>query len=428
MDDPASNDTETVIFAVTPQEGQVVLLLLLIQSIASLIATAFGISVFFSIRYKYPRLVNRVTFRLALATMISDFGISVFQLIGATLASPTGPSCIIAIWGTVFFSLTSIFFPTCIALNLQIVFIHGYRGRLKLEMFYFIISIALASILSLAPFADNMYGWDVPEAVCWYRDSGTKLSIVWQWASFYTWEIICILYCIITLICIGVKLHKVSSQSISTNNIDGQTMTSQYDKNVLRNKAIISLVVGKVVWYPVVPIITQGPSFLFETDIYVNQKVNFVFSILATLISFQGFLNTIVFMQDIAVSRAYKLTKLNWWCNYVNKYEESYPHLSRNKAFDPLDSVDQEIKDEQQQQSQKQPSFAEKLRYRFLISFFSKPKGDKVLIEYDQYMTVKDDDELLSTQSMNDKNSDDATVKDDGDNLDRFNKNVLSKL
>ncbi|CAJ0841643.1 11158_t:CDS:2 [Entrophospora sp. SA101] len=411
MSDPVSNNTADVTFAVTPEEGQVVLTLLLIQSTASLIATVLGISVFFSIRHKYPRLVNRVTFRLALATMISDFGISVAQLIGATLASPTGPSCIIAIWGTVFFSLMSIFLPTCIAINLQIMFIHGYRGRLKLEMFYFIISIALASILSLAPFADNMYGWDVPEATCWYRDSGTKLSITWQWASFYTWEIICILYCIITLICIGVKLHKVSSQSISTNNIDGQTMTSQYDKNVLRNKTIISLVVGKVVWYPVVPIITQGPNFLFETDIYVNQKVNFVFSILATLLSFQ------VFMQDIAVSRAYRLTKLNWWYNHVNKYEESYPHLSRNKALDPLESVDRvdhELKDKNQKQSQQQPSVAEKLRYNLLTLLFSKPKGDEMLTEYDQYMTVKDDEELLSTtQTMNDKNDGDAKKMSD---------------
>ncbi|CAJ0757548.1 9322_t:CDS:2 [Entrophospora sp. SA101] len=426
MSDPVSNNTADVTFAVTPEEGQVVLTLLLIQSTASLIATVLGISVFFSIRHKYPRLVNRVTFRLALATMISDFGISVAQLIGATLASPTGPSCIIAIWGTVFFSLMSIFLPTCIAINLQIMFIHGYRGRLKLEMFYFIISIALASILSLAPFADNMYGWDVPEATCWYRDSGTKLSITWQWASFYTWEIICILYCIITLICIGVKLHKVSSQSISTNNIDGQTMTSQYDKNVLRNKTIISLVVGKVVWYPVVPIITQGPNFLFETDIYVNQKVNFVFSILATLLSFQGFLNTIVFMQDIAVSRAYSLTKLKWWHNHVNKYEESYPHLSRNKA---IDSADHEVKDENQKQSQQQPSFGEKLRYNLLTLLFSKPKGDKTLIEYDQYMTVKDDEELLSTtQTMNDQADGDAKVNDDEGNLNQFNKNVLCKL
>jgi hypothetical protein len=272
-----------------------------------------------------------------------------------------------------------------------------------------------------------MYGWDAPEAVCFYRDSGTKLSFIWQWASFYFWEIICILYIIVILICVGVKLYKVSSQTVSSN-ISGQTITSRYDKNVLRNKAIISVVVKKVIWYPVVPIITQGPNFLFETDIYVNQKVNVVFSMLATLLTLQGFLNTIAFMQDAAVSRAYKLTKLNWWYNHVNKYEELYPHLSRNKAFDPLDS-DHEVKDEQQQQNQKQPSFAEKLRYNLLVSLFSKPTGDELLVEYDHYMTTRDEGgESEFIQSTKEKSDSDTTVNDDDYDLEEFNKNVLCKL
>ncbi|CAJ0845168.1 3082_t:CDS:1 [Entrophospora sp. SA101] len=131
-------------------------------------------------------------------------------------------------------------------------------------------------------------------------------------------------------------------------------------------------------------------------------------------------------MQDIAVSRAYSLTKLKWWHNHVNKYEESYPHLSRNKA---IDSADHEVKDENQKQSQQQPSFGEKLRYNLLTLLFSKPKGDKTLIEYDQYMTVKDDEELLSTtQTMNDQADGDAKVNDDEGNLNQFNKNVLCKL
>ncbi|CAJ0755767.1 17255_t:CDS:2 [Entrophospora sp. SA101] len=307
--------------------------------------------------------------------------------------------------------------------NLQIVFIHEYRGRRKLEMFYFIGSLSLASILSLIPFSENMYGWNEPEGLCFFRDSGTKTSIIWQWASFYAWELLCILYCTITLICVAVKLYKVSSQSVNTN-ISGQTVSSRYEKNVLRNKAIISLVVKRVIWYPVVPIITQAPNFLVETDIYVNQKINFAFLVLATFITFQGFLNTIVFMQDLAVSRAYRLTKLSWWYNHVNKYEELYPHLSRNKAFDQLDLTNEiEVKNG----LQKQPSFVENLRYDLLTLLFSKPKGDKMLIEYDQFMTVRDDEEFL-TQPINDKIDDGAIIKDDDSTLNKFNKNVLCKL
>ncbi|CAJ0756890.1 5707_t:CDS:2 [Entrophospora sp. SA101] len=422
MSDTASNDTETVTYAVTEEQGKTNLLFSLVESVVSLVAVAFGIFVYFYIRYKYPRLVDRVTFRLALATMISDFGICIALLINSAFGSPIGSTCTGVIWAYVFFSLTSIFFPTCIALNLQIVFLHEYRGRCKLEMLYFTVSTVLALILSLLPFADHMYAWNYPEGGCFFRDSGTKLSITWQWGSFYVWEILCILYCIIILICVAVKLYK--NRSVNAN-ISGQTVTSQYEKNVLRNKTIMSLVVKKAIWYPIVPIITQAPNFLVETDIYVNQRINYAFLIMSSLNAAQGFLNTIVFMQDIAVSRAYRLTKLNWWYNHVNKYEESYPHLSRNKAFGPLDSadrVDNEAKNEQKQQIQKQPSFGEKLRYNLLTLLFSKPKGDEMLTEYDQYMTVKNDEELVSTQSIND---DDAKVKDGEGAIGQFNKNNL---
>ncbi|CAJ0856786.1 2418_t:CDS:2 [Entrophospora sp. SA101] len=436
MSDPVPSDTETVTYAVTEEQGKTNLLFSLVESVVSLVAVTFGILVFFYIRYKYPRLVDRVTFRLALATMISDFGICIALLINSAFGSPIGSTCTGVIWAYVFFSLTSIFLPTCIAINLQIVFINEYRGRRKLEMFYFIVSTVLALILSLLPFADHMYAWNYPEGGCFFRDSGTKLSITWQWASFYVWEIICILYCTIILICVAVKLYRVANQTITTHtgNLSGQTLTSRYEKNVLRNKAIISLVVKKVIWYPIVPIITQAPNFLVETDIYVNQKINYVFLIMSSFNAAQGFLNTIVFMQDLAVSRAYKLTKLDWWCNYVNKYEESYPHLSRNKAFGPLDSadrVDNEAKNEQKQQIQKQPSFGEKLRYNLLTSLLNKPKGDVLLAEYDQYITTRDDDDIeLSTTSVPDKPDDDVggTVNDDEGNLGQFNKNVLSKL
>jgi hypothetical protein len=262
-----------------------------------------------------------------------------------------------------------------------------------------------------------MYGWDAPEEMCFFRDSGTKLSIVWQWAVYYSWEIICILYCTATLISVVIKLSKQS-----LNNVSDKTMTSQHEKNALRNKTIMSLVVKRIIWYPIVPIITQAPNFLVETDIYINQKVNYAFLIMSTFFASQGFLNTIVFMQDIAVSRAGRLAKLSWWNNYVNKYEELYPHLSRNKASG---HVDNEVK--QHQESQKQPLFAEKLRYNLLTTLFNKPKEDTMLGEYDEFMTLKDDEEI-STLSIKEKKDGDATIDDEDNALEQFNKEVLCKL
>src|SRR5437868_458416 len=92
-------------------------------------------------------------------------------------------------------------------------------------------------------------------------------------------------------------------------------------------------------------------------------------------------------MQDIAVTRAYRLTKLRWWINNVNKYEESYPHLSRNKTFtsstNPM--INNEAKNDGKKEKTSQPSFIEKLRYNFLILFFKKPKESDVIISDDPY-------------------------------------------
>src|SRR5436309_3273521 len=50
---------------------------------------------------------------------------------------------------------------------------------------------------------------------------------------------LCILYCAAILICVVVKLRQAFYQLVDTN-IGGKTMTSQYEKNVLKKKAVIS--------------------------------------------------------------------------------------------------------------------------------------------------------------------------------------------
>ena len=102
MSDPDA--TETVVYSITDEQGKVVLLLFLIGGIISLITATFGTLVFFYIRYKYPRLADRVTFRLALVTMISDFCVSGSMILASIFAFP-GPVCTATTWGLVFFSL-----------------------------------------------------------------------------------------------------------------------------------------------------------------------------------------------------------------------------------------------------------------------------------------------------------------------------------
>ena len=130
-------------------------------------------------------------------------------------------------------------------------------------------------------------------------------------------------------------------------------------------------------------------------------------------------------MQDIAVTRAYRLTKLSWWINYINKYEESYPNFSRNKAF--ISSTNSVVNNETKNEGKtQQPSFAEKLRYNFLTLIFKKPKESDAIINDDPYYFDYNNNDEIRT------NITDGTVDLEKDNESQdsqeFNKEMLSKL
>ncbi|CAG8539066.1 21226_t:CDS:2, partial [Racocetra persica] len=129
-----------------------------------------------------------------------------------------------------------------------------------------------------------------------------------------------------------VKLRSV------TKKIDGafgSIPTSQLSSYpTLLNKTLISSVVRRVVWYPVVPLVAQFCNSFFETYAYVNHVVSYPLFLLCYIgMSLQGLLNALVFSQDIAVTRAFQSIKLHWWITNVNRYEFTYPHLSYNKAI-----------------------------------------------------------------------------------------------
>ena len=98
---------------------------------------------------------------------------------------------------------------------------------------------------------------------------------------------LCVLYCAIILIAVMVKLRKISNQ-LGNSSINGKTITSQYEKNVLKRKAFISSVVKRIAWYPLVPLISQGPNFLYETDIYATHQVSFILGLLTAITATEG--------------------------------------------------------------------------------------------------------------------------------------------
>ncbi|CAG8835442.1 30329_t:CDS:2, partial [Gigaspora margarita] len=260
----------------------------------------------------------------------------------------------------------------CGYLNLHIIFINEYKGRYKFENYYFTFAFSLALLLSLLPIADNMYGFDDSESGCWYRDSGQEYNLIWQWATLFVWVHASTLYCAFVIIMVIRKLKNISEK------VDFDSSTSGFP--TLINKTVITSIVRRIVWYPMVPLTTQFFTSSVETHAYINHVISYPLFLLCFIsTSLQGLLNALVFSQDIAVTRAFQAIKLQWWTSNVNSYESHYPHRSYNKA-----NTDEFIE---------LKTLNQWLRYMLLIKLFSPPKSSPQLSQ------------LISTKNLSPINS-----------------------
>ena len=110
-----SESDNTITSSATPDQTLVISRLIMSLNSISLTAATIGVLTFLYIRLKYPKLADRVTFRIAFAGMASEVLFSVFQIILNTQLTPA-PLCVFLVWGWTFFSLISVFIPTCIAI------------------------------------------------------------------------------------------------------------------------------------------------------------------------------------------------------------------------------------------------------------------------------------------------------------------------
>ncbi|KAF0405448.1 hypothetical protein F8M41_008928 [Gigaspora margarita] len=241
---------------------------------------------------------------------------------------------------------------------------------------------------------------------CWYRDSGEEYNIIWQWLTLFGWIYASILYCAIVVIMVIRKLRSINKE---INDVYGYSTSQLSNYPTLINKKVISSVVRRIIWYPLVPLVTQFSNSSVETYAYFYRVVSYPLLLLCVIgMSLQGLLNSLASTQDIAVTHAFQAVKLQLWISNVNSYENHYPHRSHNKGiideFSMLrksnncielkglncnktdiiknDEVTNEdiINDNVNNNNNNnnlvlQPSFLEWLSYMLLIKLFSVPKN-----------------------------------------------------
>nr|CAG8559125.1 15279_t:CDS:2 [Entrophospora candida] len=384
------------IVPITVEQSLTITRIALPLNVLSILASSIGCLVFIFIRISYPRLADRVIFRLAFAAMLSDISYSSFQVLNLVVTTP-GTLCILSTWGWVFTTLISVFFIDCIAINLQVIFLHEYEGRRDLEKYYFILPSVFALTLSLLPLTRDMYGFDIPEQICWYRYSGTTLSIVWQWSTLFIWQQISVLYCIIILFAVTLKLRYASSQfnealkendkrindAQDNNNAKSATLAKTSTNVLLKRGTLITSVIRKVLWFPVVPLISQTPTFLAETDMYFSKSIKYellLFGFVAASIQDSIELDMMVL-------------------NINDENDDDNNEIITNKKPTTTNNISNEIDQQDQERFSSsnlsnpllipKPSLVETLKYHLLIRLFDQPKNlDEFVISFVQTSTT----------------------------------------
>ncbi|CAJ0764631.1 18756_t:CDS:10 [Entrophospora sp. SA101] len=357
------------IIPITVEQSLTITRIALPLNVLSILASSIGCLVFIFIRISYPRLADRVIFRLAFAAMLSDIFYSSFQVLNLVVTT-SGTLCILSTWGWVFSTLISVFFIDCIAINLQVIFLHEYEGRRDLEKYYFILPSVFALTLSLLPLTQDMYGFDIPEQICWYRYSGTTLSIVWQWSTLFIWQQISVLYCIIILFAVTLKLPTLAKTSTNV---------------LLKRGTLITSVVRKVLWFPVVPLISQTPTFLAETDMYFSKSIKY------ELLLF-GFVAASIQDKD-SIELDMMVLNIN------DENDDDNNEIITNKKPTTTNNISNEIDQQDQERFSSsnlsnpllipKPSLVETLKYHLLIRLFDQPKNlDEFVISFVQTSTT----------------------------------------
>ncbi|KAJ3876404.1 hypothetical protein F5051DRAFT_292356, partial [Lentinula edodes] len=122
--------------------------------------------------------LNRVSFRiLAFALAVN----TVFGIVNAIGGSFTGPTwtCGFTIWILQVTLQLSSFLMFSIALNMQLIIVHGINGQ-RMEKFYMLGSIVISLGVTIPAYATKQYGWDPLVLDCWYANSNQRERIAWQ--------------------------------------------------------------------------------------------------------------------------------------------------------------------------------------------------------------------------------------------------------
>ncbi|KAJ1926294.1 hypothetical protein IWQ60_003914 [Tieghemiomyces parasiticus] len=368
------------------------------------ITVCISMVIIFLFIYRFDRvLANRVIFRLTFYMCIIDSGYAGAQIVQNNFTAPS-PVCTASAWALVFFNLLSAFFRVLVAVHLQLVFIHQHTNARRYERHYIILAFLAAAGCSVAPAVGSMYGWVSSQWFCWFKNDGNIHSLLWQWFSYYLWLSLAVLYCLVVVILVFRRISRIESEvnsamhlpvasvvhpvltpsqvalhnyriaavsprfPVSTPDLPatksdtslgeaGQRPafdvwsdhpssslchSGRYSEGHIAEKyqPLARKCLRRVIWYPIIPIVTQSMVIVNAFTNYFSNSVNMPIYVTATaLAGLQGVFTGIVFVFDPSVRRAY-----DQLVSYLlERYYYQYYLLRADPGLSPRTEAEEEI-------------------------------------------------------------------------------------
>ncbi|KAJ7621818.1 hypothetical protein B0H17DRAFT_1219299 [Mycena rosella] len=123
------------------------------------------------------RYLDRVSFRLLAWALVADLIFMVLiPLNMQEYPRGCGPNTFLSMLLTMFAACMGF----CMALNLQLVLIHGVNGN-SMEKYYIIYSCFFSLACNIPPFVVGEYGWTGPSGHCWQRNPSLPVPVQLAW-------------------------------------------------------------------------------------------------------------------------------------------------------------------------------------------------------------------------------------------------------
>lgn len=248
------------------------------------------------IRIYRPQLGQTITVRLSGWIALADVLVCSIQIIyihGNELFKDTSTLAL----GFVLTSLqtSSLFFvylTVCIAINLHLTILTSrYRNVAEaIDPWMVPVSFIWANVTTI-PF-HFLFKAEWNSQIGGFVKEPAWAAPYYMWGSQYIWQLLGEVYCAIVIILVLVKLFRLRSYQKEQSTVQNQNQTDSADQHA-RSGRRITFVMLRIVWYPVIPIITQTWLIVMNS---IPPPQNLPWINLNNIMSaLQGILNGIVF-------------------------------------------------------------------------------------------------------------------------------------